>query len=184
MWNFPLNAACKSYNSLEMDEDGKTPDKKFLGLEFQICPTGYHTWGFPIVVLYDPLQGWLTGIPKWEPITRTSLYLVHSPFHAGPLDLILNIRTRDISPQYHVVFDKTLSTVEHMRKGILPVNCKNFLEYHSEITMQENSLSQNIDILDNTKSFPCLERPDNRTHRSRVPKTYLQGPIPMLQLAS
>ena len=40
--------------------------------------------------------------------------------------LVLNIRTGHVPPQYYVVFDDIFSTVEHMRKVIVPGNWKNW----------------------------------------------------------
>ena len=47
--------------------------------------------------------------------------------------LVLNTRTGHVYPQYHVVFDDTLSTVEHMRNDTVPVNWKKLVEEHSEL---------------------------------------------------
>ena len=63
------------------------------------------------------MQGGMAGLPKLEPRARTRVYLVNPPFHAGPVSLILNIIIGNIYPQYHVVFDDTISTVYHIRKG-------------------------------------------------------------------
>ena len=52
---FSFKAVCQSYNSLEIDDDGKTPEEKFSGVDFQIFPTYYHTLGCPVFVLEDPL---------------------------------------------------------------------------------------------------------------------------------
>ena len=52
--------------------------------------------------------------------------------------IVLNTRTGNVFPQYHVVFDDTFSTVEHTRKGTVPGNWKNLVEEHSEIATQEN----------------------------------------------
>ena len=57
-------------------------------------------------------------------------------------------------PQYHVVFDDTLSTVEHMRKGTVPVNCKNLVEDHSEIDNQENFTLSKEWHLNESSSMP------------------------------
>ena len=38
--------------------------------------------------------------------------------------------------QYPVVFDDTVSTVDHMRKGTFLVNWKNMVEKHSGISTQ------------------------------------------------
>ena len=52
LWPFYFKVA---NNSLEMDEDRKTPEKIRFGVELQICPTDYHTWGCPVFVLEAPL---------------------------------------------------------------------------------------------------------------------------------
>ena len=77
-------------------------------------------------------------MPKWEPRARTGLYIGHSPFHARSLVLVINIRTGHVSTQYHVVFDDTFSTVEHMKKVTVPGNWKNLIEDPSELYTQEN----------------------------------------------
>ena len=119
-----------------MEEYGKTPEQKFVDVEFQILPTDYQTGGCPVFILEGPMQGGMAGLPKLEPMARTRVYLVNSPFHAGPVALILNIRTGRIYIQYHVVFNDTFSTVYHMRKTIVPGNWKNLVEEHSELTTQ------------------------------------------------
>ena len=52
--------------------------------------------------------------------------------------LVLDTITGNAPPHYHVVFDDTLSTVEHMGKGTVPGNWKNLVEEHSELFLQEN----------------------------------------------
>ena len=69
------------------------------------------------IFLENTLQGYLEGIANWEPNMATIVYLVHYQFNAGSVSLILNIITGNIYPQYHVVFDDTISTVYHIRKG-------------------------------------------------------------------
>ena len=98
----------------------------------------FHTWGCPVFVLEALLQGGLVGLPIWEPRSITGVYLGHSPFHAVSVALILNIRTGHITPQYYVAFDGTFSIMEHKSKVAVPVNCKNLVDEHSELTTQEN----------------------------------------------
>ena len=121
-----------------MGEDRKSPDQKFPSVKFQLCPTEYHTWGCLVFILKFPLHGSPEGLPKWEPRARTGVYLEQSPFHAGTVDLLLNTRTGHVSPQNHVVFDETLSTVEHMSKVTVPLNWKNLIKEHSDIAIKEN----------------------------------------------
>ena len=55
-----------------------------------------------------------------EPRARTGVYLGHSPLHAGSVDILLKTITGNVSPQYHVAFEDTLSTLEHMRRDTVP----------------------------------------------------------------
>ena len=61
----------------------------------------------------------------------------HYHFNSGSVELVLNIITGYVSPQYHVLFDENFSTVYHMSKGTLPGNWKNLVEEHSEFSTQE-----------------------------------------------
>ena len=42
------------------------------------------------------------------------------------------------TPQDHVVFDDTVSTVGYISKGTYPGNWKSLVDEHSDIAMQEN----------------------------------------------
>ena len=75
-------------------------------------------------------------LSKWEPTGRSGVYLGHYYFHSGSVELVLNIRTGYVPPQYHVVFDNNLSDVDHMRKDTLPVNWEKLAEEHSELATQ------------------------------------------------
>ena len=108
-----------------MDEDVKTPEQNFSVVEFQFFPTYYHTWAYPVFVLESLMQVGMVGILKWEPTARTGVYTGKSTLHAESVSLVLNARTGYVSPQYNVVFDDTLSTVDHSWRGIVPVNFKN-----------------------------------------------------------
>ena len=59
-----FKAEYQMYNSLEMDEDGKTLGQKFYGVEFQIFPSDYHICGCPVSILEDSLQGGPEELPK------------------------------------------------------------------------------------------------------------------------
>ena len=57
MWTLSFKAELQRYNNLYMEKYRKIPDKTFMGLEFQIFPMDYHTWGCRMFVLEAPLQG-------------------------------------------------------------------------------------------------------------------------------
>ena len=77
---------------------------------------------------------WLS---KWEPTGRSGVYLGHYHFNSGSVDLVLNIITGYVSPQYHVVFDNNFSTAYHTRKGTFPGKWENLVEEHSDLATQE-----------------------------------------------
>ena len=72
--------------------------------------------------LESPLQRGPEVLPKEEQRAIIKVYLGHCPFHAGSVAQVLNTRTVHVSPQYHVVFDDTFSTMEHIGKSIVPGN--------------------------------------------------------------
>ena len=119
-----------------MNKGVNVAEQNFVCVEFQNFPLDYHTWGCPIFVLEAPLQGVPSGLPKWEPMDRTKVYLGHSSFHKDSVSLLLNTRIGYIYPQYHVVFDDTFSTMDHMKKGTIPGNWKNMVEDHSQLATQ------------------------------------------------
>ena len=53
------------------------------------------------------------------------------------MSLVINIITGHLYTQYHVGLDVNLSTVDHMRKGIVPGNWKKMIQEHSELYIQE-----------------------------------------------
>ena len=107
-------------NVLQVDDDGITPMENCSGTTTDINLKNHNTWRCPIYVLDARLQGNISGIPKWEPRSCEGIYLGHSPFHAGPVALVLNPATSHVSPQFHVVFDDESSTVPFMREGTIP----------------------------------------------------------------
>jgi hypothetical protein len=73
----------------------------------------------PVYILDAGLQG-NSSIPKWEPRSRAGVYLGQSPTHAGSIAMVLHLQTGHVSCQYHLVFDDTFSTVDHLRKKEQP----------------------------------------------------------------
>ena len=133
LWPFAVKVAIERLNCLQMDLDGITPNAKMFNTQQMRMNVGdYHVFGCPVFVLDSKLQSQSIGLPKWEPRSRVGVYLGHSPMHAGSVALVMNPKTGHVSPQYHVVFDDTFSTVSHMREGTIPSNwnemCKNATE--------------------------------------------------------
>ena len=77
-----------------------------------------HVWGCPSYVLEPKLQKSGVKIPKWKPRSRAAAFMGFSKRHSTLVGLVLNLRTKSISPQFHVVYDDTFSTVLSNEKEI------------------------------------------------------------------
>ena len=70
----------------------------------------HHHFGVPVYVLNNDMQSG-KKIGKWLPRARLGIYLGKSPRHASSVSLVLNPRTGNVSPQFHLKFDDTFMTV-------------------------------------------------------------------------
>eukprot|EP00957_Ditylum_brightwellii_P114573 8736312-Ditylum_brightwellii.AAC.1 len=72
----------------------------------------FHIGGCPVYDLDSSLQtGTGIGPPKWDPRSRSGVYIGHFPHHAGNVALVLNLQTGHLSLQYHLDFDDEFTTV-------------------------------------------------------------------------
>ena len=113
LWPFALDYAVYIYN--HVPSKGKpgmpSPQELFCGSKIGCRPLRrLKVFGCPAYVLDPRLQDG-KKIPKWEPRSRKGQFLGYSKEHASTVGLLRNIRTGHISPQFHVVYDETFSTV-------------------------------------------------------------------------
>ena len=143
LWPFALQYFVNCYNTFHLDDEGKSPLMKFSGVNEHPSIDHFHPFGCPVFVLESKLQTSSKGIPKWDPRSRLGIYLGHSPLHAGSVALVLIPITGHVSPQYHVVFDDTFSTVSNLRSGTVPPNWRKLVEESSYFSTDEDyDLSQ------------------------------------------
>ena len=138
LWPFALQYVVKIHNTFHLDDEFISPHMKFTGISS--LPSGYdfHPFGCPVFVLESKLQSDSKGLPKWDPRARLGIFLGHSPLHAGSVALVLNPATGHVSPQYHLVFDDTFSTVSSMRTGTVPANWRQLVETSSFCSTDQN----------------------------------------------
>ena len=125
-------------NELKVDGYVITPMDKFAGTTTDITLKNHHTWGCPVYVLDEILQGNIAGLTKWEPRLREGMYLGHSPFHVGSVALVLNPSTFHVSLQLYLVFDDEFSTVSFMRGGSIPPNWTDIVQRISQSGSPDN----------------------------------------------
>jgi hypothetical protein len=70
------------------------------------------------VFVLDPRLQDDKSIPKWDSKARIGVFVGYSHEHSSTVPLIYNPATQHISPQYHVVFDDTFSTISSFMTDI------------------------------------------------------------------
>ena len=105
---------------------------KMAGTQMHSELRNEHPLFCPVFVLDRRLQNGLTIMPKWDPRSNAGVYLGHSQQHASNVALVLNLATGCVSPQYHVVFDDTFSTVEYITNRNEPTNWEELCKHHTE----------------------------------------------------
>ena len=139
LWPFAIKCAEDRISNLLIDIDGLTAEMKFSNSpSATVDLRNFHTFGCPCYILDSRVQSNPKGLPKWEPRARLGIYLGHSPAHAGSVALVMNPKTGLVSPQFHVVFDDTFSTVPHICAGTIPPNWDQLVRNSSELVTDEN----------------------------------------------
>jgi hypothetical protein len=138
LWPFAIKYACNIRNRVR-SFDGKTPEEKFSGAPstFTTDVSQYHPFGCPAYVLDARLQGG-NKIPRWEPRSWVGVYLVHSPYHANSIALILNLTTGHVFLQYHVVYDDNFTTVDSLKLGTVPTNWPDLYSTRRDLVPEES----------------------------------------------
>jgi hypothetical protein len=131
LWpSMAVDYACHLHNSLP-NSSGTCPADLFTGA---VMPRhklrDLHVWGCPIYVL-DPTLQQGKKLPRWQSCSRCGVFLGYSPHHSSDVPLILNLQTGSISPQYHVVFDDSFSTVHSIREDDAPPDFWNTIDLDS-----------------------------------------------------
>lgn len=114
LWTYAVKHAVTTWNMTpRQDLNYFTPEEIFSGIKIRIDRATLfkqlHPFGCPAYVLQKDLSDG-KKIPKWEPRTRTGIFLGYSDDHAKSVSLILNPDTDHISPQYNVVHDDDFHT--------------------------------------------------------------------------
>jgi hypothetical protein len=110
LWPMAVDHAVYLYNTLP-NSHGICPADLFTGTTIPRHKLReLHVWGCPVYVL-DPTLQQGKKLPRWQPRSRRGVFLGYSRHHSSDVPLVLNLQTGSISPQFHVVFDDSFSTV-------------------------------------------------------------------------
>ena len=111
LWPLAVNHAAHLHNEMIQMDNGFAPIELWSKAKSSFSAIkNAHTWGCPVFVLDPKLQNG-QKIPKWQPRSRMGQYVGASPYHASSVGLVRNLRTNNISPQFHLVYDDFFETV-------------------------------------------------------------------------
>ena len=112
LWPFAMDHAVYLWNQIPDRTTRTSPAEHFTSAAFRNHHhlQRLHVFGCPVYVLDPKLQDG-KKLPKWNRRSRRGVYMGVSKQHSSTVHLVLNPETGKISPQYHVVFDDTFSTV-------------------------------------------------------------------------
>jgi hypothetical protein len=122
-------------------------------------------FGCPSYVLDPRLQDGFK-IPKWEPRARLGQFLGFSSSRSTTIGTIRNLCTGYVSPQYHVVYDKTFTTVTSSQS----LDCE---EYWNDLYLHHRD--HYVENFYNMQDIPPLHEswltPEETIQRRLIPTT-------------
>ena len=112
LWPLALDHAVYLHNHTpQVDLGHRSPEEVWTqSKSSHSALTNARVWGCPLYILDPRLQDG-KKIPKWEPRSRRGQYVGASPLHASSVGVVRNLRTDNLSPQFHVVYDNFFHTV-------------------------------------------------------------------------
>ena len=111
LWPYALNQAAHLHNHSSDIKSGFTPEDLLTRTKSSYSYVkNARIWGCPAYVLTPRLQDGFK-IPKWEPRSKQGQYLGVILYHASTVGTVRNLRTENISPQFHCVYDDFFETV-------------------------------------------------------------------------
>ena len=115
-----------------------------------------HVFGCPVYVLDPSLQD-AKKLPKWSRRSRRGIYLGLSKLHSSNVHLVLHPETGHISPQYHLVFDDTFSTVYsdgQFNADVWDSLVTSNLEKHCDVDIPSNHIGNNSTTFNDGQIIP------------------------------
>lgn len=161
LWPFALEHAVYLWNHLPRKDSLLAPMELFSGATFDNFNhiQRARVWGCPVYVLDPKLQDG-NKIPKWDPRSRRGMFVGVSQSHSSTVGRIMNLRTGNVSPQYHAVYDDLFTTVPNAESGGLVEQMK--FNHTSWLQILETGWERFADPIDEASSgssfVPSLDR--------------------------
>jgi Reverse transcriptase (RNA-dependent DNA polymerase) len=130
----------------------------------------HHHFGVPVYVLDDDMQNG-KKFSKWASRARIGIYLGKSPRHARSVGLVLNPRTGNVSPQFHIKYDDLFETVKGITNesfGMWKVKC-GFGEQGSPMIKKGAKAKEQVDTIPTTPTMPENEDTEQQNSMADEP---------------
>jgi len=119
-----------------------------------------HAFACPVFALQNSLAAGNT-IPKWSPRSRLGLNLGPSPNHARNGNLVLNLNTGLVSPQFHCRYNDFFETTKHSERDIMTsanwTQLAGFTKYDGSPTVKDRLSSADQHVMPIGTNFPSPE---------------------------
>ena len=122
LWPYALCNAAFLHNNLPTLEDGTSRLELFSSICVSANMKHVHTFGCPVFALQNALA-LDNQLPRWSPCAHLGLNLGRSPMHARNVNLVLNLTTGCVSPQYHCCFNNFFKTTRHNGPDVTGTIC-------------------------------------------------------------
>ena len=111
LWPLAVDHAVYLYNHMPNPTNGLSPHDLMSKTHWpQSQLADCHIWGCPVYVLDKTISDG-KKLPRWKPRSTRQIFVGMSKKHASSVPLCLNPETGAITPQFHVVFDDSFTTV-------------------------------------------------------------------------
>ena len=110
LWPYCIRQAINFHNVCVRKGKTECPWELFTSEKPPFTMNDFRVWGCPVYVTDKRVQDG-THIGRWEQRARQCVYVGHSLDHGNNVYLVWDPATKHVSPQYHLVFDESFTTV-------------------------------------------------------------------------
>ena len=174
-WPYPIRLVVDIHNNTPL-KNGLCPLELFAGVKRRANLQLMHPFGCPAYVLDSTLcNGGKT--PKWDPRSERGVYLGLSPEHTSNVSLIFNIKTRHVSPQFHVVYDNDFTSITSGHTQPWPQLFKNLFQTNQSKSPEAFEEFSHVDNFDIPTSVSSTASPADATPASVAHTTPPEGAV-------
>ena len=117
LWPCEFFIAVDDRNKHKLDKDYLSQIDRLITVKNSFNLKENQTFGCPEFSLTASLQD-RKIILRWDERIRVGVYLGRFKQHESNADLILNLKTGHVIPQFHTAFDNNFETVDSLQKGV------------------------------------------------------------------